>query len=305
MRNYRLIVCLIIGILLLLPLTVHKVQAQSYYEYNVEVRSDGSAEWTITLLSNANATVDSWYSFQQKVFDLIDTASNLTHREMTVDENSLQINTTTISANSIATNYSFLWQNFSVIRGNQLIIGDVFQDNNFFNQLYGDAALQLSYPIEYTVKSATPQHLQQDNELEWSSTQDLTSNPVNIVLTITNQTGPNSNNDLPLYAVVVSVSVVAIGAVLIAFYRFRHRKNSNLEITAENASPLISEEDKVLKILKSSRGSMRQSQVTEQCKFSKAKTSQLLSALEAKGRITRYKSGRDKIVTLKETGKGE
>ena len=67
----------------------------------------------------------------------------------------------------------------------------------------------------------------------------------------------------------------------------------------------MSEEDKVLKLLKSYGGSMRQSEITEQCRFSKAKTSQLLTALEKKGSITRYKSGRDKIVTLKERVKGE
>jgi uncharacterized membrane protein len=50
---------------------------------------------------------------------------------------------------------------------------------------------------------------------------------------------------------------------------------------------------------------MRQSEITEQCRFSKAKTSQLLSDLEGRGIITRYKKGRDKIVSLKERVKGE
>ena len=50
---------------------------------------------------------------------------------------------------------------------------------------------------------------------------------------------------------------------------------------------------------------MRQSDITRLCRFSKAKTSQLLAALEKKGDITRYKKGRDKIVNLTKTGKGE
>ena len=50
---------------------------------------------------------------------------------------------------------------------------------------------------------------------------------------------------------------------------------------------------------------MRQSAIVEQTKFSKAKTSQLLTSLEKRGNITRYKKGRDKIVNLKRTGKGE
>jgi uncharacterized membrane protein len=70
--------------------------------------------------------------------------------------------------------------------------------------------------------------------------------------------------------------------------------------------PLIeSDEEKIIKIIRSSGGKVRQSTITEQCRFSKAKTSQLLAALEQKGIITRYKKGRDKIVTLNERVKGE
>ena len=50
---------------------------------------------------------------------------------------------------------------------------------------------------------------------------------------------------------------------------------------------------------------MRQSAIAEQCRFSKAKTSQLLAVLEQKKVITRYKKGRDKIVTLNERVTGE
>ena len=280
-------------------------QAQNYYEYNVQVQSDGTANWTVIQFSNANATVDSFDMFQQKVFDLVDASSSLTHRAMTVDVNSLQINTTVV-ADSKTTEYSFTWGNFSVVRANQLVIGDVFQVNNFFGQLYGDAALQLGYPAEYTVKNVTPTpYLQQNNELQWSRTQDLTSNPVNIVLVNNNQSGPSTNSNWQLYVAVIAASVVSIGVILFGVYRFKRRKNNYAPASSEGVSALLSEEDKVLKLLKASGGSMRQSQITEQSRFSKAKTSQLLAVLEKNGSITRYKSGRDKIVTLKERVKGE
>ncbi len=77
MRNYRLTACLIICTVLLIPIIVQSAKAQNYYEYNVQVRNDGSADWTIMQFSNANATVDSWDMFQQKVFDLVDISFNL------------------------------------------------------------------------------------------------------------------------------------------------------------------------------------------------------------------------------------
>ena len=58
------------------------------------------------------------------------------------------------------------------------------------------------------------------------------------------------------------------------------------------------EEDKVLKILKTSVAACANQTLLIQCGFSKAKTSQLLTALEKRGNITRYKKGRDKIVNL-------
>ena len=303
MRNYSLTACLIICTLLLL-LMVHQAQAQNYYEYKVQIRSDGSADWTIMQFSNANATVDSWDMFQQKVFDLVDVASTLTHRSMSVDVTSLQIDTTVIS-DSKTTEYSFTWQNFTIIRGNELVLGDVFQVNDFFKHLYGDASFQLNYPSVFNVKSVSPApYLQQDSELLWSRTQDLTSNAVNIVLVDVIQTVP-SNSNWQLYSVVIALSAAGILLVLSGFYLNRRRKNNNTAAALEDVSPLVSEEEKVLRLLKSSGGSMRQSQITEQCRFSKAKTSQLLSLLEKRGNITRYKSGRDKIVTLKERVKGE
>ena len=101
--------------------------------------------------------------------------------------------------------------------------------------------------------------------------------------------------------------IVAAAAILssLGFYIFRRRRTAKPAPVAIAAEPVEfeTEEGKILKLLKSSGGSMRQSAIVEQCKFSKAKTSQLLAVLEKNGSITRYKKGRDKIVNL--TGAGE
>jgi uncharacterized membrane protein len=68
--------------------------------------------------------------------------------------------------------------------------------------------------------------------------------------------------------------------------------------------PIVeSEEGKILRALQASGGSAYQSAITDQCRFSKSKTSQLLTALEKRGVVIRYKKGRDKIVTLTEQWK--
>ncbi len=160
---------------MLLPL--YSANCQNYAAYSVQINSDGSALWKITIFSDINASVDSFSDFQNKVLNLVDSASNITHRTMTVDENSIQINTN-ISSQSKTTEFSFLWQNFSVIQGRDILFGDVFQVNGFFTQLYGDAQLQINYPSTFSVKSVTPTPYQRDDSdktLDWAGTQDLVS----------------------------------------------------------------------------------------------------------------------------------
>ena len=306
MSNHRLTVCLVIYTILILLISLHAANGQNYFQYNVQIKSDGSAVWTITQFSSVIATVETFDIFQQKILGLVDSAASMTQREMSVDENSLQINTT-ISSESKTTEYTFVWQNFSIVQGNQISFGDVFQVNNFFGQLYGDAALQLTYPLELTVKSVTPAPYERQDSadmMKWSRTQDLVTNKVSVVLRSDIQIENGTSNGWQFYVIIVAVIVVVAILFLVSFFMVKRRKNI-VTSGSRTESPILSEEDKILKLLKSYGGSMRQSEITEQNRFSKAKTSQLLTVLEKKGFITRYMSGRDKIVTLNERGKSE
>jgi uncharacterized membrane protein len=305
MKTRRLTVCLVICCMFLavfVSLSFKPASCQDYAKYSLKISGDGSAVWTITKFSDVNDAVDTWQVFQDRIFNLLDATVTVTGRSMDIDGNSPQINTT-ISAESKITEYSFLWQNFSVVHGSDVTFGDVFQVTSFFNQLYGDGALQVTYPSTFAVKSVTPEPYQQDASAKtftWARTQDLTNTKATV--TLTSSLPASTNEDwLPYVAVGVASAVVTFS--LASFYMIKRRRSGE-KATALLQSPLVeSEEDKVIKILKASGGSMRQSDITERCGFSKAKTSQLLSALENRGILTRYKKGRDKIVTLK--GKSE
>ena len=306
MNACRLAVCYAICVMLLLLFPLYEANCQNYVSYSVQINNDGSALWKITNFSDVNASVDTFSSFEDKVSNIINSASNITHREMMVEENSLQINTT-ISSSSKTTEYSFLWQNFSVIRGNQIVFGDVFQVNGFFSQFYGDDALQISYPSTFSVKSVTPTPYQRDDSektLDWARTQDLVNAQTNIILTRSTLDDNFNLNNWQLYTIIVAIGIT-LG--LLSIYVLKRRKNSHTTSIAiqEESAELDTEEGKILKLLKSSGGSLRQSAIVEQCKFSKAKTSQLLTLLEKNGKITRYKKGRDKIVNLTERVKGD
>jgi uncharacterized membrane protein len=303
MKN-RLIICLAVTIALTLFASLHTVQCQEYYAYSVQIQPDGSAVWIITQFSDINASTTSWASYQQKIYSLVNQASDATHRPMAVDDSSFGISST-LSSESKITEYTFVWLNCSASQGNELVFGDVFKASNFFGQLFGDASIQLTYPQGYAAQSVyPPPYERQDslNIMKWARTQDLSDGNVKIVLA---QSAQSSGEIDAAQSSVIGLAIagVAVPVSVVGFFIFR-RHRSGSQQTAQLAVPsaVESDEDKILKLLKTAGGSMRQTEITERLGYSKAKTSQLLTALESSGVLARYKKGRDKIVTFR---KGE
>jgi uncharacterized membrane protein len=307
MRIRSLIIACVLCAMLVLAMPLYKAHAQGYAQYKVQVNVDGSSAWTITQASDLNGTIDTWQGFLQRVTTLINAAAEQTHREMSLDNNSLQMNTIW-ETQSQTTEYQFTWLNFSNIQGIQISFGDVFHFGNFFSQLYGDGELQIVYPSGYVVQSVSPQPNGGDVDpqtLDWLGTNYLGNLSVVLKLSLsTPSPTPNQTTDNISWQVYVEVGaiVAAAAASIVGFFvvkRLKLKSNGNTKQIPQIELPKVeSEEEKIIKVIQDSGGNAYQSAITEKCRFSKAKTSQLLTALEAKGVVTRYKKGRDKIVTL-------
>jgi len=309
MRVRRLIIFCAISALLLLLLPLYTAHCQNYVEYKIQINSDNSAAWTITKVSSIDTSIDVG-GFQQRVVTLIDAAANATQREMTLDANSLEMSDDiSWETQSRKTVYAFKWQNFSVTDNGEITFGDVFRVADFFNQLYGNGALQISYPLTYSILSVFPRPDERDDSvqaLKWLGTEYFINGEPNITLTSKSQS--ESGGGWQQYALIGAGVAVAVAASLAGVYVLKRRKSKAQASKAATPAgvPLIeSDEEKIIKVIRSSGGNMRQSAITEQCGFSKAKASQLLAVLEQKGVITRYKRGRDKIVTLNKRATGE
>jgi uncharacterized membrane protein len=307
MKLSRLILVGAVAILILMLLPLQNALCQDYIEYKIQINLDSSAAWMITKVSDINATIDI-EGFQQRVEGLIEDAIIRTGREMSLDVNSLQVSDEiSWETQSRTTVYLFKWQNFTAVEDGKIIFGDVFHASGFFSQLYGHGAIQIIYPSEYSIQSVSPAPNERDDStqtLGWFRTQDFINGEPNVILE--NKPQPSFDSNSQQYVIIGLISVI-IAASIIGFYAFRRRKPKSL---TNSAAPIVTsvmetEEEKVVKIIKSSGGSIHQSDIAERCRFSKAKTSQLLASLERKGVITRYKRGRDKIVTLKEEAAGE
>ncbi len=298
----RLLLALLVVLLLLSA--INKAHCQDYIQYQVQTNNDNSAAWIVTQVSDINATIDTWEGFQQKIFTLVDAAINTTNREMAIEPESIQMETViSWETKSKTTEYRFKWLNFSITDKDKINFGDIFQVPVFFSQLYGDGVLQITYPSNYAVISISPTPDKQDSNLQtidWYRTQDFMNGKPSITLTLKSQNG--NEISWPRSTLLVAFSAIAIAAFLIAFYMVKRNKQKT-KVVPTIVAFAESDEEKIIKIIRHSGGILNQTAIAEQCRFSKAKTSQLLTTLEQKGVIKRFKKGRDKIVMLNEQTK--
>jgi len=300
---------LIITVSLVLFLTPYTtVYCEGQIEYTIHVDDEGSATWLILHVAEFNASIDTLEQFEDRVTSLVEDAKNKTGREMTADVESIKY---ILSGSYVVVEYKFNWKNFSKIEDAKIIIGDVFQVENFFLQLYGEGEVYITYPLGYIVETVSPAPYERDDShqtIRWLGTRDFTDG-LPIIILKEKSINPGFLEILQQSAIIIVSLVVIISGSSMGFYMFkRHkkRKRETMEMVEHLGPPGIeSDEEKIVKLLKSSGGWLYQSAIVDQCKFSKAKTSQLLATLEGKGIVSRYKKGREKIVTLTEKDKGE
>lgn len=306
MKIHILFILFIVVTLTLLLTPYRPAYGESQIEYTIQIRGDGSAAWIIRRTVGIQNPIDTLEEFQNRVETLVETAKNKTGREMTVDIESM---TFTPSESNITVEYKFYWRNFSKIEDKKLIISDVFQVKDVFLQLYGNGEVCITYPSQYIVETVSPSPEERNDSLQilkWLKTEDFI-NGFPIIILRNKSLTPGFLETLGQNALIILGLVVIAAGSSMGFYVFnRHKKKENETVKTPEliGLPRIeSAEEKVVKMLKSSGGSLYQSAIADQCKFSKAKTSQLLTALEKRGIVSRYKKGRDKIVILIEQDK--
>jgi len=293
--------------LFLLPLVT--VLGETSSTYTIQIGSDGSATWTVSQTLEVNSSVETLQTLQNRITSLVESAEIASGRNMAATVDSL---TFTRPANSsyIQAEYVFEWENFSEVEKTRIVIGDVFLVPNFFDQLYGDGEVYMTYPSNYVVDTVQPAPFMRNDSiqtLEWLGTKDL-ENGGRIVLE-QESAAPSFIDTLGANGFLI-LGLIAIAACSsVGFYLFGHHRKKKVDASEPgkltNLPVMEDDEQKTVKLLQSSGGTLRQSAIIDKFGFSKAKASQLLAVLERKGVVRRYKKGRDKIVVLNEHANGE
>jgi len=270
------------------------VSSANSVEYKVQIGADGTAVLDVTQITDSSFSYDTIKRFTTNLTLLVEKTEEKCGRQMNawVDEVSI-----IPQSNYVLVKYKLIWKNFSRIESTKIIVGDVFQIENFFSFLFGDGAIYFTYPHEYDFTSAMPKPDEIDytlRTLKWLSAERFSSK--NPYIVFTKSTSNMFLESVLIYAIPASISAALLFTLL--YIKRRRRMEKMIKPKFPQHIEVENAEEKVIRTIKAAGGCLYQSQIVEQCKFSKAKTSQLLSALEKRGIIRRQKRGRDKIVVL-------
>jgi predicted transcriptional regulator len=312
--------CTILAIILLISVSIIGVgfcqeSLQENTTTNIKVQEDGSATWTIEnrflLKTNDDLVIFQQYmlefdskkqmyltNFTERTTSLVERAGVITSRSMKAENFQVTIDLVqAVSASYGIITYRYDWNGFAKVEENRLVIGDVFEGGFYLFQ--GDA-LTIQYPKEYSVSATAP--MPDDSKvaeqtLTWYGRRNFGAGEPTVILELKTV---NALDAAPWY-LPLTIASVLIAAILagLFFFRFNKRKGGSSLLKA-TLDKMEGDEEKIINLLKSNKGKLYQSLIAKHCGFSTSKTSELLSAMENKGLISRKLKGREKIVTLKQ-----
>lgn len=296
----------------------------------VSIQSDADAEWTVRLgYSLGENDADAFDEFGRDYEDgrtgvlpitvfeaAARQAENATGRSMQIE------NMERDSFRENQTGYlllEFVWTNFSRIDGDQLFLGDVFQseDGTWLPELGENQRLIIEFPDDYSVRSSS-RPLQADAFYVEGPVSFEPGEPSADLEQI--ETGSPPDTETPAEeSIVPPIAGVGFFVVLTVAVSYLYvRRNQTVggssdgessvsegsgmavdEASAEETPErLLSDEERVLRLLQENDGRMKQVDIVNETNWSNAKVSQLLSEMDSEEKIDKLRIGRENLISL-------
>jgi len=280
------------------------VPPDSSITYTITIREDGTADWHVeyrTLLASDEdvGAFDSYtknvsFTYLPQFEDLMQRsaaqAAAATSRPMEITDfaGDTVIQTTPTGRYGVVY-YSFSWENFAKT-GTDLAIGDAFAGGLY---LAKDHTLIIRYPSGYTVSGAEPAPDQVRDGLIWYGQRSFGAGEPRLVF---------EEPGLPwLPALLGGVLILIVIAGLYGVISKRRRSEPDEpEVAAVPLSEadLISLEDRIIYLLKTSGGEQYQSEIVKNLGLPKSTVSATLNDLHKRGSIQKVKRGRENLIRL-------
>ena len=270
--------------------------------------------------------------FQTRIRGVVENAANATGREMRATNFTASTSIQEVPRRWGIVTYEFTWTNFAAQENEQVIVGDVFEGGFF---IAANDTLQLVAPEEYEITEVDPgPDSQESGTVIWNGREDFADTRPAVVFAPESQEGGGLESELsPTTApdepsvlqliggpAVLGLLVVSLlgftGAVL---YRRRSRESdgTSAPTTADDGPPpesatpstaggdeqatetaVLTDEEKVLDLLETSGGRLRQAAIADEFDWSASKTSRVVGRMAAEGSVQKLQLGRENLVAL-------
>lgn len=292
-------------LMILLCVSIASAAPQNEYKitYTINVKNDGTAIWYVeyrTLLNtkedfdsfeNYTKQLQSVYlnEFKQLMQKSASEAAVVTSRSMVAGDFTADaaVQSTPTGTYGVV-HYSFKWANFAKTDSN-INIGDAFVGGLYLSK---DNTLIIQYPSGYTVEQVMPQPDQIRDGMIWYGLRSFGAGEPRIVLSKT----------FPWIPLIIAVFIIAAGTfIYILKIRGKNAPNSATEPVAENITEtdMMELEDRIVKLLNESGGSLYQSEIGRKLSLSKSTISSALNELHDKNLVDKIKKGRENLIRLK------
>lgn len=313
----------------------------------IELREDGTAAWTLRIRTrlDTDQRVAEYRAFQERFRNdtaayldpfrtrmggVVANAANTTGRPMRALNFTASTRIQEVPRRWGVVTYQFTWTNFSVVSGETITIGDVFEGGFF---IAANDTLQIAAPDGYAIEDISPPpDNQADGVATWNGRVDFDDRRPRVVMAsgtperTTDGEGSSTPRSDSAGVLAVVLAGIAGTGVLLAGVLYRRRDGWTADQSADDttgetpdesadksvsdtpteasAAPVMTDEERVVALLERHDGRMRQAAIAAELDWSASKTSRTVGQLAEDGTVEKLRLGRENLVELADTETG-
>jgi len=195
--------------------------------------------------------------------------------------------------------YSFRWDGFAETSGGEIRVGDSLS-GLILNE---KTRLLVKWPEGYEATTIEPEpetgYEKREQAVVWSGPLEFAGNEPRIVLTTPGTGWFDPPEGLPWG--LLALAVGGLGVLALAgggWWLYRSRENESPEPADQPPEDLLSNEERVLRLLERRGGRVKQKAVVDELGWTEAKTSQVVGSLREQGKIESFRLGRENVLAL-------
>ncbi|WP_276301873.1 helix-turn-helix transcriptional regulator [Halorussus lipolyticus] len=196
--------------------------------------------------------------------------------------------------------YSFKWRGFADVSGDRIRVGDSLS-GLILNE---KTRLLVKWPEGYEATTVEPEpetgYEKRDQAVVWNGPIEFASNEPRVVVSTPGTGWFDLPENLPwgLFALVAGGLGVLVALGGGGWWLYRSRDEETDDADAEPPEDLLSNEERVLRLLERRGGRVKQKAVVDELGWTEAKTSQVVGSLREQGKIESFRLGRENVLAL-------